>query len=171
MMLGMALMVPLGAQFAAGMETAALMSLLGAFILIFVVSSFVNPSLRTPAGWERRIGFGMGLLSGVVGGLTSAPGPIFVMYVVSLHLARPVYITALGFIMALFGTVVALSYAWAGVLRAEHLVPGLASVPLAVAGMWLGDRWARRLPVQSFRRAVLALLGVLAVLMIRRAWG
>ena len=169
MMLGMSLMVPVGAVFAAGMDTTTLMTILGSFVLIFVVSSFVNPELRTPRGWERRVGFAMGLASGVVGGLTSAPGPIFVMYVVSLHLARPVYITALGFIMALFGTVAALSYAWTGLLRSEHVAPALLSVPLAMLGMWLGDRWARRLPVATFRKAVLALLGALAILMIRRA--
>ncbi|MEO1494100.1 MAG: sulfite exporter TauE/SafE family protein [Pseudomonadota bacterium] len=171
MMLGMSLMVPIGALFTVGLSTPVLMTILGAFVILFVVSSFVNPALRTPPGWERRIGFGMGLASGFVGALTSAPGPIFVMYVVSLHLARPVYITALGFIMALFGSVVGLSYIWVGVLRWEHALPALVSVPLAIFGMWIGDRWARRLPVETFRKAVLILLGILALMLIRRALG
>lgn len=167
--LGMTLMVPVAANFVAGMSKGTLMMTLGCFILLFVVSSFVNPSLRTPRGWERPVGFGMGLVSGIVGGLTSAPGPIFVAYVVSLHLSRPVFITALGFIMCLFGLVAALSFAGVGMLRPEHIGPALLSVPLAILGMWLGDRWARRLPVETFRKAVLALLGVLAILIIRRA--
>ncbi len=171
MMLGMSLMVPVGALFTVGLSAETLMIILGSFVILFVVSSFMNPALRVPEGWEQRTGFTMGLASGFVGALTSAPGPIFVMYVVSLHLARPVYITALGFIMALFGTVVGLSYAWVGVLRVEHILPALAAVPLAVCGMWLGDRWARRLPVETFRKAVLGLLGLLAILMIRRALG
>lgn len=169
MMLGMALMVPVGALFTAGIAEAALMTILGAFILLFVISSFLNPALRIPQGWEQRTGFGMGLISGVVGGLTSAPGPIFVMYVVALHLARPVFMTALGFIMALFGLTVAMSYIWVGVLRWEHAAPGLLSMPPVFLGMWLGDRWARRLPVETFRKTVLLLLGILACLLIRRA--
>ena len=169
MMLGMALMVPVGAHFTVGISTAALMTILGSFVLLFVVSSFVNPALRVPRGWERRIGFGMGLVSGFVGALTSSPGPIFVMYIVSLHLARPVYMAALGFIMTLFGFVVTGSYVWVGVVRWEHVPTGvLATVP-AILGMWLGNALGRKLGVEAFRRVVLILLGFLAVLMIRRA--
>lgn len=169
MMVGMAIMVPLGALFAEGVHEQTLMAILGTFILLFVASNFVNPSLRIPRGYEQRTGFGMGLVSGVVGGLTSAPGPIFVTYVVALHLARPVFMTALGFIMSLFGLTVALSYAWVGILRWEHAVPVLLSIPPVLAGMWLGNLWARRLPLDSFRRIVLILLGVIACLLIRRA--
>lgn len=169
MMAGMAIMVPLGAHFAEGIDEQTLMTILGAFILLFVVSNFANPSLRIPQGYAQRTGFGMGLLSGVVGGLTSAPGPIFVMYVVALHLARPVFMTALGFIMALFGLTVAGSYAWVGILRWEHAVPALLSIPPVLAGMWIGNLWAKRLPLETFRKIVLLLLGVLACLLIRRA--
>lgn len=169
MMLGMALMVPVGALFTAGISTAALMTILGSFVLLFVVSSFLNPALRVPLGWERRIGFAMGLVSGFVGALTSSPGPIFVMYVVSLHLARPVYMAALGFIMTLFGFVVTASYIGVGIVRWEHVPTGvLATVP-AFLGMWLGNAAGRKLGVDAFRRIVLGMLGVLAVLMIRRA--
>jgi uncharacterized protein len=169
MMLGMALMVPVGALFTVGISTPVLMILLGSFVLLFVISSFVNPALRVPHGWERRIGFALGLVSGFVGALTSSPGPIFVMYVVSLHLARPVYMAALGFIMTLFGFVVTASYVWVGVVRWEHVAPGvLATVP-AMLGMWLGNATGRRLGVAAFRKVVLVLLGCLAALMIERA--
>ena len=169
MMLGMALMVPVGALFTAGISTAALMTILGSFVLLFVVSSFVNPALRVPRGWERRIGFGMGLASGFVGALTSSPGPIFVMYIVSLHLARPVYMAALGFIMTLFGFVVTASYIGVGIVRWEHVPTGvLATIP-AFLGMWLGNAAGKRLGVETFRRIILGMLGILAILMIRRA--
>lgn len=169
MMAGMAIMVPLGAFFAEGIDERTLMTILGAFVLLFVVSSFLNPELKIPTGWQQRTGFGMGLVSGVVGGLTSAPGPIFVMYVVGLHLARPVFMAALGFIMALFGLTVSASYAWVGVLRWEHATPGLIALAPVFVGMWFGNTWAKRLPVERFRKIVLVLLGMLACLLIRRA--
>jgi uncharacterized membrane protein YfcA len=169
MMLGMALMVPAGALFTAGIPAAALMTILGSFVLLFVASSFLNPALRVPRGWERRIGFGMGLASGFVGALTSSPGPIFVMYVVSLHLARPVYMAALGFIMTLFGIVVTASYIWVGVVRWEHVPTGVIATVPAFLGMWLGNAAGKRLGGDAFRRIILSLLGILAVLMIRRA--
>ena len=169
MMLGMAIMVPVGALFAERIDEHTLMTILGMFVLAFVISSLLNPALRIPHGWEQRTGFGMGLVSGVVGGLTSAPGPIFVMYVVALHLARPVFMTALGFIMALFGLTVGASYIWVGVLRWEHAAPALISLAPVFLGMWIGNRWAKTLPMERFRKIVLILLGVLACLLIRRA--
>lgn len=169
MMAGMTLMVPVGAQFAAGLDAATLTAILGVFVIVFVVSNFIDPGLRTPPAHAQKVGFGMGLVSGVVGGLTSAPGPIFVSYIVSLHLPRPVFMTALGFIMALFGAAAAVSYVWVGVLRSEHILPGLAAIPFAIGGMWLGNAWAKRLAVDTFRKVVLVLLGVLALLLIRRS--
>ncbi|MFK7942670.1 MAG: sulfite exporter TauE/SafE family protein [Paracoccaceae bacterium] len=169
MMVGMAVMVPLGALFAERIAEQTLMAILGSFILLFVASNFLNPALKIPDGQARNVGFGMGLVSGVVGGLTSAPGPIFVMYVVALHLARPVFMTALGFIMATFGLSVAASYIWVGLLRWEHAGPGMLSIPPVLLGMWLGNKWAARLPMDHFRKIVLLLLGVLACLLIRRA--
>lgn len=171
LILGMALMVPVGALFAADLPARTLLLILGGFILLFVVSSLVNPALRTPPGWKNRTGFLTGLLSGFIGGLTSAPGPIFVAYIVSLHLTRPAFMTGLGFIMACFGTFAALSYAAVGVLRAEHVLPGLAAIPVAVLGMWVGNAWARRLAGETFRRAVLILLGIIGLMLIRRALG
>ncbi len=169
MMLGMAIMVPVGALFTVGITTQTLMMILGSFVLLFVISNFASPSLRTPPQHAQKVGFGMGLVSGFVGALTSSPGPIFVMYVVSLHLTRPVYMSALGFIMSLFGFVVALSYAWVGILRTEHVLLGLICILPSIVGMWLGNRWASTLPLETFRKTVLVLLGVLALMMIRRA--
>ncbi|MEM0990645.1 MAG: sulfite exporter TauE/SafE family protein [Pseudomonadota bacterium] len=171
MMLGMAIMVPIGAQFTVGISATSLMIILGTFVLLFVISSFLNPSLKIPSNWHQRTGFGMGLLSGVVGAITSAPGPIFVSYVHALHLPRPIYMAALGFIMLLFGFVLALSFIFVGLLRWEHVLPGLLGIPPAIFGMWLGNGWGKRLPVETFRKVVLALLGVLAVMIIRRAIG
>lgn len=169
LMAGMAIAVPVGALFAAGVSKPVLLAILGSFVLIFVVSSFLRPTLRVPGGAERRIGFGMGLASGLVGAFTSSPGPVFLMYVVALHLPREVYMATLGFIMILFGFVLTASYVGVGVLRWEHVPVGLAVTVAAVSGMWLGNRFGRKLPAAAFRKAVLIVLGFLGAMMIRRA--
>lgn len=76
--------------------------------------------------------------------------------------------TALGIIMFAFGAFAALSYAVAGLLKTHHLLPGLAGIPAAIAGMALGDHLARSLSLGAFRRVVMIVLAVLAVLMIRK---
>lgn len=71
--------------------------------------------------------------------------------------------------MSLFGFVVTASYIWVGVLRREHVPPGVLAIIPSVLGMWLGNVSGRRLGVGTFRRIVLVIPGLLAALMIRRA--
>lgn len=171
MMLGMALTVPVGAMFTVGISAPVLMTILGVFVLLFVISGFLSPQLRVPEGYARPVGFGMGLASGFVGALTSSPGPIFVMYVVSLHLPRPQYMAALGFIMTLFGIVVTASYVWVEIVRWEHVPTGLLCTIPGLLGGFLGNVIGKRVRIETFRRIVLSMLAVLAALMIERALG
>lgn len=169
LMLGMAVMVPVAARFAVGIEAATLMLILGGFVLAFVAVSLARPGLRIAPARRVPAGVAMGLLSGFVGAITSSPGPIFVSYVVALGLSRQVYMTALGFIMSLFGVMLAGSYAAVGMLDADDLPFGLACVVPAVVGMALGNAVGRRFGAERFRLLVLGVLAVLAVVMIRRA--
>lgn len=169
MIAGLALTVPVGAAMTASLPEGVLAGALGGLILIFVAFSLARPSFAIGPRRRVPVGFGLGLASGIVGALTTAPGPIFVAYVTALAAPRQVHMGALGLIMGSFGAVVTLSFVWAGVLRAEHVALGLVSVLPVVAGMSLGNAWAARLPLGAFRTAVLVLLAVLAVLMLRRA--
>lgn len=171
MMIGMAITVPLGAFFAAIISAKTLMAILGVFVLAFVVISYLRPTLRIPPGRARPIGFGMGLVAGFVGALTTSPGSIFVTYAVSLHLPRPVYMAALGCIMMPFGIVLVGSYVWVGILDWERLPGSLLVIVPGVLGVWLGNMLGRHIEVETFRRIVLALLALLAAMMVRRALG
>ncbi len=171
LMAGTLVTVPLAAQFAAGIEGATLTLILGTFVLGFVALTLASPALRVAPRHRVPAGLATGLVSGVVGGITTSPGPIFVMYVVALALPRPTHMAALGAVMALFGGLVAVSYAVAGIVRAEHLTLGALAILPALAGMALGDRMGRALPVPRFRQLVLGLLGVLGVSLIARSLG
>ena len=166
---GMMVAVPVGAYFAAGLDGRNLLLLLGIFVLIFSGLSLVNPALRVPHRWRTGGGLLTGLVSGTIGGLVSAPGPTYVPFMVALQLPRPAYITGLAYVMLMFGVMSAGSYAWVGLLRSEHVLPSVAAIPAAVLGMFVGDRLARMLPVETFRKVVLILLAGVALLLIRRA--
>lgn len=168
-MAGMLCGVPVGAVLAADLSPDSLMLVLGLFILLFVGLSIARPELEVPPHRRVPISLGSGIASGIVGALTSSPAAIFVMVMVALKLDRSVFVTALGFIMALFGAAAAVAYAVTGTLGVHHFVPGLAAVPPAMLGMWLGNRWASQLGSGTFRKAVLGLLAILAIVMIRRS--
>ncbi len=169
LVLGMAIAIPPAAAFAAALPGDTLLLIVGISVLVFIAASILNPALAIPQHLQKVTGVAFGLLSGIVGALTSAPAAAFVAYMVALQLPRPVYMTTLGIVLSSFGVIVGGAYAWVSILDSSHLAPGLISVPVAVLGMWIGDRWAKRLASETFRKAVLILLAVLAVILIRRA--
>ncbi|MEO0994650.1 MAG: sulfite exporter TauE/SafE family protein [Pseudomonadota bacterium] len=169
LMLGMALTVLPAAWAAAAIPREALLLVLGVFVMAFVGWSLAAPEIRIAPRAVRPVGVTTGMTAGVVGAVTSAPGAVFVAYVVALGLSRPAHMAALGYIMGLFGLMLTGSYAAVGLMRWEDVPLGLLSVPAAIAGMALGDGWAKGLGDTRFRRAVLALLAVLGLLLIRRA--
>ena len=171
LVLGMAIAIPPAAYFAASLPGDTLLLIVGVSVIVFIVASVLNPALAIPPQLRKIAGIGFGLLSGVVGALTSAPAAAFVAYMVALQLPRPVYMTTLGIVLSSFGLIVGGAYAAVSILDSSHLFPGLISVPVAILGMWIGDRWAKRLASETFRKSVLVLLAILAIILIRRALG
>ena len=168
-LLGMMLTVAMGAWIVASVSAQALGALLGALLIIFTLTSFAAPSFRLPTRHGRRAGFGAGLLGGVMGAALTAPGPIFVMYFVSLGMARKSLMTAVGICMFTVGIMVIASYVWAGVLTGPRAIMSACAVIPALVGMWAGARLARRMSVEAFHKAVLAVLLALGVFHIVKA--
>ena len=169
LVLGMIIAIPPAAFLAAGLDSDTLLLIVGAAVLAFIAASVVNPTLALPAWLQKPAGLAFGVIGGVVGALTSAPAAVMAPYMLALHLPRSDYMTAFGMVLSSFGLIVGASYAAVSILDWSHFGPGLVSIPVAIAGMWVGDRWARRLATETFRRAVLMLLAILAVVLIRRA--
>lgn len=166
---GMVIAIPPAAFLAAGLDSDTLLLIVGIAVLAFIVASVINPTLALVDRLHTPVGLAFGVIGGVIGALTSAPAAVMAPYMLSLHLPRPVYMTAFGMVLSSFGLIVGASYAAVSILDWSHFGPGLISIPVAIAGMWVGDRWARKLATATFRRAVLVLLGLLAIILIRRA--
>ncbi|MEM7211165.1 MAG: sulfite exporter TauE/SafE family protein [Pseudomonadota bacterium] len=169
--LGFALAIPPVALIAAELSPQTLLLIVGIAVLGFIAASVRNPALEIPHGERQRFGFLFGIFGGCLGALTSAPAAIVAPYVLALHLPRPVYMTMLGMVLSSFGLFLGLAFAWVSIFQVSYVGPGLISVPIAILGMWIGDRWARKLATETFRRAVMILLGVIAIVLIRRGFG
>lgn len=139
---------------------------LAALVLLALVLSAVPLRLNVPPRQERWWSAGVGLLSGVMGGVSSLTGPIIISYLMSLRLSREIFVGTISVIylcgaLPLYG-----SMALQGrfTLR-ELLLSALALLPMAV-GMTAGKHLRGKLGEVLFRRALLVFLGVLAVLLI-----
>ena len=140
------------------------MLVLGVCVLAFALVNSTGVALRVPAAWEPWLSPPVGLVAGVLGGLTNVPGTPMVLYFVALGLdkhdfVRAVAVTFIVVKVAQLGAVL-----WYGLLDARLLVISLGFSVVALGGFALGARVQDRLPARIFNRAVLV------VLLITGAW-
>jgi hypothetical protein len=128
-------------------------------------------TIDIPPKRERPVNFVVGFLAGILGALTAANGPIFVTYLVSLRVDRAMFIAALGMLFMVSGVMVAGSLLVVGVLDTGRLTLALICIPVALAGMWVGDKLGKRLDGKVFRNAVLAALFILGLNFLLRGFG
>ena len=124
----------------------------GAMALLFLaIRVFFPPRADAPPP-PRWLGVVLGTVSGCTSFLAHAGGPPIGFYVVPLKLP-PLTFTAT---MSVFFAVINLSkwgpYAWLGLIDSRNMLTSLALLPMAPLGVWIGVRFAKRVPQQLFYR-------------------
>ncbi len=167
-LLGLTVGIPLGAAFVSYVDEASLMASLGVFVVVFCLLAAFAPPFTISTTMERRIAVWVGMAIGVVGSLTTASGPVFVMYLVGLGVERGLFRSALGFMFMFTGFLIIASFFVLGILDGPRFVLGLLCVVPSMIGLWFGNRFAQRLTSAGFRRMVLLGLAVLGANLIYR---
>lgn len=160
-----------GAQLLALMRTDLLLGVLGLIVVCFSLLTLAQPNFRLSSRYEPVAGPGVGLLAGLLNGVSTVNGPPLVMYLVALGLRKDDFVGSYGLI-ALAGSVpLVLSYIGVGLMGpAEFGASTLALVP-ALAGVVMGERLRKRIDADLFRKVLLVVLIVLGLNLIRRALG
>ena len=158
---GLALSVPLAALFVARADPALVALLFGGFVVLAALANLAMPSLRLPPRAVKPAGFGTGLVGGLVTALTTAPGPVFVLYLAGTGAGRAASMGALGLFLLVSGLLVGAAFAALDLLTVPRAALALCCLMPALAGMWLGDALGRRVPAERLRRIVLIALIVL----------
>lgn len=161
--------VPLGTLLLRAMDERVMLLLLGSLVIGFSAMTLSAPRLRIPARLERSTGVGVGVAAGVVGALTTANGPVLVMYLVGLGVERRLFVSTLGLLFVISGVLIAGLFATIGVLDLDGLLLALLCLAPAMAGMWGGNRFGQRMSSERFRSAILATLTLLGANLIWRA--
>ncbi len=144
-------------------------ALLGAVIIVYSLVNIFAIRFRVPAGHEAWYSPGVGLLSGLLTGLTGSVGGPVAIYFQALGLDRETFLQAAS--LAFFLT----ALPWGGTLVAEGALDfeaaaiGAAALPPSFAGMWIGQRIGARLSPEVFSRGVFGFLILVGANLIRRA--
>ncbi|MCK5933706.1 MAG: sulfite exporter TauE/SafE family protein [Fulvimarina manganoxydans] len=162
-LLGLVLGIPLGAALVSTVRDSVLLIALGIFALAYVLLTLAKPALSIAPSAEKPLGLGVGFIAGIVGALTTASGPLFVMYLVGLKIERRLYLSALSLFFILTGVLISGTFFLAGLIDLSRIGMGGFAVLASFAGMVIGNGLAKRISAERFRLVVLSFLAILAV--------
>ena len=150
-----------GAHVLTAIDRASLNLLVGTFVVLFSLSSYMNPTMQLPARLERRLGVVAGGLGGFMGGVSALFGPPLIVYLTSIRLDRDTFVGVISSIYLCCSITLLIVFGSVGVMsRAQFIGSLIACAPLML-GVWVGQRFRGRIREAVFRRLLLVvLLGV-----------
>ena len=143
---------------------------LGVLAILFVLVSASGFRLQLAPRHEKPVGFAVGVVNGIVTGITGIfiiPGGL---YIQALGLKRDELVQALGLLFLLSTGTIGVLFTYKAIMTLELAVLSALAVPFAFAGMAIGERLRPLLSEETFRRMFLAGIAILgASLVVRNA--
>jgi uncharacterized protein len=142
--------------------------ILGIFVLGFVALDLMRLAPRVPPGWKRRLVPPVGLVSGIMGGITNAPGTALALYFVALGMDKREFVRSIAFTFLIVKSVQLATLGWYGLFGWHLVLSTLGLTVAALVGFGLGVRLQDRLDQRAFNRAVLVFLAALGLWLVVR---
>jgi uncharacterized membrane protein YfcA len=158
-----------GVRLLVSIDRAVLNGVVGVLLVLVAGWLFCRPRIVLGRGAERWAGPPIGLLAGIMGGMSGMFGPPLIAYMIGLGLHPNEFVKHLAILFLAAGATLLLALGGAGAMSwADAAVSTGALVPIYI-GMLIG-RWLRRhCPPGLFRALVLAVLALGGVQMVRAA--
>jgi uncharacterized membrane protein YfcA len=146
-------------------------ALLGGFLLVFVALTVGGVRLHVRKEWERWTGPPVGLLAGIIGGITNVPGTPLVLYFYALELPKAEFVRWVAISFLSYKAVQLVALVWYGAFTVDLIAPAAGVTAVALASFYAGQRIQDRLEQKVFNRVVLGSLAALGLALIARAAG
>lgn len=142
---------------------------LGVLLILNAGLQMVGGMPVVPRKREAALSVPVGLVSGLIGGMTGSQGIVVAVYLASLNLTRDEYVQGVGLSFFLTGVVWAAAIAVNGGITVQTLPLSALALAVALAAMAVGTRLRRHLPQARFRQAVFIAMALMGGNLIRRA--
>lgn len=130
---------------------------LGAFVILYAlyVLLLAGREFRVAPRWVPAVAAITSLSAGLIGSLFGgAAGPVYVVYLNTLQLARDAFRVTITTIMLFQGAARTAGYAAIGLYDWNTLMLLAAALPTMLIGSWLGARLIRSFDAHRFNRAI-----------------
>ncbi|RMH47409.1 MAG: sulfite exporter TauE/SafE family protein [Alphaproteobacteria bacterium] len=158
-----------GSVMLAGLPGEALMLTVGLVVFVYIGFRLTRPGWRLAFALARRLAFPVGLVAGILQGMSGISAPVSISFLNALGLSRGQFIATISvFFWVMTVTQVPALFA-VGILTWHRMALSCLALLPIFAGMPLGALLARRLSARTFDRVMLALLGLIAVRLVWQA--
>ena len=157
-LLGAAFGVPLGVAILRWADPRQVQAGVGAFLVLYCTYSLARPTLAPVRGGGVPLDAGVGVLNGVLGGLTGLAGIVVVIWSALRGWPKDVQRAVFQPVGVATFAMTALWLGAKGAIAIDTVTLFLVGLPVLLAGTWLGLKLYGRIDEASFRRIVLALL-------------
>jgi hypothetical protein len=157
-----------GVEVLAVADAALLARLLGVLLAAYALLGLLTPQMTLPASAETWAGPLVGVINGVLTGLTGSFAVPGVPYLQALGLPRDALVQAMGILFTISTVALAIALQGKRLITGDQALMSLAAVVPAVVGMWLGQRIRRLLSEAVFRKVLFLSLLVLGLYIVVR---
>lgn len=142
--------------------------ILGVPVVLLSVIQLSGFQLVIPRGRERLAEWGIGLISGVLGGLAGTWGPTTVLYLIALETPKARQMVVQGVIYGTGAIALLVAHLQSGLFNAQTAPFSAALLLPGFVGMAIGFRLQDRMNPAVFKRVTLIVLVVLGLNLIRK---
>lgn len=142
--------------------------MLGVLAVSFAAVSALHYEIRVTPAREKPFGFMLGIVNGLITGVTGIfiiPGGLFLQ---SLGLKRDELVQALGLLFMLSTAMIGIVFGAKAIMTPSLLVLSVLCIPPALVGLAIGERLRNRLSEEMFRKLFLAGIAILGVSLVVR---
>ncbi|MDX9859770.1 MAG: sulfite exporter TauE/SafE family protein [Rhodospirillales bacterium] len=170
MLAGVIVGTMIGVQILATFDQKFVAGILGFVLVAFTGLQAMPRSFTLDTRGERWLGMPLGLVGGVLGGMSSLFGPLLIVYLMALRLPKDVFVAAVALLFFTGSLPLFLGLVAHGILSPEQIaLSSLSSLPV-IAGLVIGRRLRHRVPQALFERGLSVILVVIGLNLIRRAF-
>lgn len=142
---------------------------LGAFLIVFVLLTVTGVRPYVAPARERWLSPPVGLLAGIVGGITNVPGTPLILYFYALGLPKAEFVRWVAISFIAYKLVQLVALAWYGAFTLSLIPATIGVTAVALGAFYLGLRVQDRLEQKAFNRVVLGFLAALGLALLGRA--
>lgn len=168
--LGLFIGLPIGVFALSTVDTKFLLIAVGIFLIVISALDYYGVSFAFLGKHEKIYGPVIGVVAGIIGGITTLYGTLPVLFFIALGLQKEKFVAAVS-VMLFGGSIfLLLSLQSMDFLKPTEIAYSLIGLIPLFAGMWAGTKVRHRIDQVTFKKIVLMLVALIGVIMIYRAF-